>query len=167
MADPFIGEIKPFAFNWAPRYWSTCDGQLLQISQNSALYSLLGIRYGGNGSTNFNLPDLRGRVPLHFSGSYPQGSAGGTEAVLLLPNQVPVHGHTLRGNNAQGVTNSPAGNAWGGIDASNPAYAAPANPVAMAAGAVASLGSNTHGNVQPSLVLNFCIALYGIFPSRG
>ncbi|MBP7864538.1 MAG: phage tail protein [Acidobacteria bacterium] len=166
MADPFIGEIKPFAFDWAPRYWSTCSGQVLLISQNTALFSLLGTTYGGNGQTTFSLPDLRGRVPIHFSGTYTQGAAGGTETVTLTAGQIPQHSHSLRGSNTQGVTNSPAGNAWGGIDVSNPVYTAAANPVAMAAGALGAAGGNAHGNVQPSLVLNFCIALTGIFPSR-
>lgn len=166
MADPFLGEIKLHAHDWAPLNWARCDGQAMSTAQNSALYSLLGTAYGGDGVNTFNLPDLRGRVPVGQSSTYYLGTAGGTETVTLAANQLPFHLHALRGNNSQGSTNLPSGTTWGGIDVSNPVYTPAANLVAMAAGALGATGGNAHGNLQPSLVLNFCIALVGIFPSR-
>ena len=173
MSEPFLGEIRPFGFNFAPRGWAMCAGQMLSISQNTALFSLLGTTYGGNGQTTFGLPDLRGRAPVH-PGNGPglpfvgQGDLGGTEAVTLLPQQLPSHGHVTRASADLAAGSSPAGNLMGakgrgGVDV----YAAATNFTALAPGAVGSAGSSqAHNNMQPSLVVNFCIALEGIFPSR-
>ncbi|MBA4175048.1 MAG: phage tail protein [Leptothrix sp. (in: Bacteria)] len=173
MSEPFIGEIRPFGFNFAPVGWAQCDGQLLSIAQYSALFSLLGTTYGGDGQSTFGLPDLRGRAPVH-PGNGPglppvsQGEVGGAETVTLLPQHLPPHGHTTRASADLAAGTSPAGNLMGakgrgGVDV----YAAPTNLTALAPGAVSSAGSSqAHDNMQPSLVVNFCIALEGIYPSR-
>lgn len=165
MSDPFLGEIKPVAFNFAPRGWALCNGQLLPINQNMALFALLGTTYGGNGQTNFALPDLRARVPLHFSSSYSQGSAVGQNAVTLNTSQLPAHEHTAQATTSAAATSLPAGAApaVSAKDVYVPSLQAAA--VAMApTGAVG--GSQPHPNQMPSCVLNFCIALQGIFPSQ-
>lgn len=171
MAEPFIGEIRLFGFNYAPQGWATCDGQLLNIAQNQALYSLLGTTYGGNGTTNFNLPDFRGRTLLHASASYREGQPGGSETVVLsATSQLPAHSHALLANANPGTSNVPQGNVPADVAvAGSFAYAtAKATPAAtMAAGSLSSNGgSGGHNNVQPSLTINYCIALTGIWPSR-
>lgn len=171
MAEPFIGEIRLFSFNFAPQGWSTCDGQLLNITQNQALYSLLGTTYGGNGTTNFNLPDLRGRTTLHRSAAYSEGVNGGTETVALTATpQLPAHTHVLAANSNPGGANVPQGNVPAAVvDTTKFAYAtAKAAPSAtLAPGTLSSTGaSGGHNNLQPSLTINYCIALTGYFPSR-
>ncbi|MCB1860779.1 MAG: phage tail protein [Gammaproteobacteria bacterium] len=181
MATPFIGEIVMFGGNFAPRSWALCDGQLLSISQNTALFSILGTTYGGDGRTTFGLPDLRGRVPMHPGngpGLTPRslGQKAGVEDVLLNTNQIPSHTHTAT-STANAVTpagnsNDAAGNFWAddaGV-ASGTYHSGPAN-AAMNAGAVTTTLANTggnqeHTNVQPFLCVNFIIALQGVFPSR-
>jgi microcystin-dependent protein len=164
MSDPFIGEVKLFSLNFAPKGWALCNGQLLPINQNQALFSLLGTTYGGNGQTTFALPDLRGRVPFHFGNGYNLGQAGGEEAHALGINEMPLHTHTPRGDASPANAGSPAGNTWGAQDASP--YGSTAN-TAMNATATGPCGSNgPHPNLSPYLTLNFCIALVGIFPSR-
>jgi microcystin-dependent protein len=172
MAEPFIGEIRSFSFSFAPVGWATCDGQSMVIQQNAALYALLGTTYGGNGAS-FNLPDLRGRTLLHRGPGYPEGITGqaGTETVALTTNsQLPVHTHLLAVNSTAGNTNTPGNNVLAVVaDAAKPAYAATkASPAAaLAATAIASGGGSAgHNNMQPSLVINYCIALTGYFPSR-
>lgn len=166
MAQPFIGQIRTFAFGFAPRGWAQCNGQLLQISQNQALFSLLGTTYGGNGTTNFALPNLMGRTPLHFGtgpGLSPRtlGEVAGTEGVTLSSAQMPAHNHTVSANTAAPTSGTPAGNFWAQGN-----YSATGGS-AMAAGDIANAGgSQPHPNLSPYLVLNFCIALQGIFPSR-
>lgn len=172
MSDPFIGEIRTFGFNFAPNGWATCDGQLLSIAQNQALFSILGTTYGGNGQTNFGLPDLRGRAPVHVgsspSGTVQLGELAGAETVTLLPQNLPAHGHNLMASADLVSATSPAGNVMGakgrgGVDV----YAAASNLTPLAGGAVGLAGGNQpHDNMQPSLAVNFCIALVGIFPSR-
>lgn len=169
MTTPFLGQITLYAFDFALRGWAYCDGQLLPINQNQALFSLLGTSYGGNGTTNFALPNLRGRVPVHWGqgpglSNYVIGESVGSENVTLLATQIPQHAHQVvaSGNPAsQGaVTNA----VWA-TGASSP-YASSAN-AAMSPGALtAAGGSQPHPNIAPSLVLNCCIALQGIFPSR-
>ncbi|MFA7405776.1 MAG: tail fiber protein [Pelobacteraceae bacterium] len=171
MADPFLGEIRIFGFNYAPQGWATCDGQLLGIAQNQALYSLLGTTYGGNGTTNFNLPDLRGRTMMHANATYLEGKFGGAETVALTAtSQLPAHSHTLMANSLPGSSNVPQGNILAAVaDAGKSAYATTkASPAAtMAPGALSPAGSSSgHNNVQPSLTINCCIALTGIWPSR-
>jgi microcystin-dependent protein len=160
MATPFIAEIQIFAFDFAPRGWAYCAGQLLPINQNQALFSLVGTIYGGNGTTNFALPDLRGRVPVHNNSI--QGQVSGTESVTLLPSQLPVHSHIPIASSGIPNVGAPSNAAW----ANTTSYAAAVN-TPMAANALAAAGSSQpHPNVQPSIGLNFCIALTGIFPSR-
>lgn len=173
MAEPFLGEIRLFGFNYAPSGWATCDGQVMQIAQNQALYALLGTTYGGNGSTTFNLPDFRGRTLLHASNTYGEGKAGGAENVALATTaELLAHGHTLAANTGPGSSNIPQGNflaATQSPDNTKSAYATTkASPAANLAGGTLSPagGSAGHNNVQPSLTVNFCIALMGLWPSR-
>lgn len=171
MAEPFIGEIRLFGFNFAPQYWSTCDGQTLSISQNNALFSLIGTTYGGDGTTNFKLPDFRGRTLLHANATYREGIPGGAEAVALsATSQLPTHTHALMANSLAGGTNMPQGDVLAAVaDAGKTTYATTkASPAAtMAAGALSPAGSSAgHNNMQPSLTINFCIALTGLWPSR-
>lgn len=170
MATPFISQINLLAFDFAPRGWALCDGQLLPISQNQALFSLLGTQYGGDGRVNFALPDLRGRTPMHFSNASPLGARLGAEAVALTANQLPQHNHALRANTDLANANVP-GNA---LPATRPRgglamYGAPGGTTAtqMHPGSLASSGGGQpHNNMQPYLVMNFAIAMVGIFPSR-
>lgn len=166
--DPFIGEIRAFAFGMIPKGWAVCNGALLAIAQNQALFSLLGTRYGGNGQTTFALPDLRGRTPIQTQiGTLPLGLSGGSETVALTTAQVPSHSHALRGTTSLATTNNPANGVLAQTaNAASAAYAAP-GAATLAATAVASSGTGlAHENMQPSLVVNWCIAVNGIFPSR-
>ena len=169
MSQPFIGQIMIFGFGFAPRNWAFCNGQILAIAQNSALFSLLGTTYGGNGTTTFALPDLRGRVPMQW-GQGPglsdrtQGEVGGQESVALLQTQMPQHTHAALASSAAPAIGVPTGNAWATGGAA--AYAASTNTV-MAAGALSNAGGGQpHENRAPLLTVNYCIALAGIFPSR-
>ncbi|WHM40899.1 tail fiber protein [Streptomyces sp. BPTC-684] len=168
MSEPFVGEIRMVGFNFAPRGWAQCNGQLLPISQNTALFALLGTTYGGDGRTTFALPDLRGRVPLHQGagpGLSPRtlGESTGAETVVLTAGQLPSHTHTLKGAATRQDTNRVTGAAL-----SNSGYYSTQTPTAdMHPEAVAATGgSQPHDNVQPVLCVNFVIALEGIFPSR-
>ena len=170
MADPFVAEIRIFPFNFAPRGWAWCDGQLLPLSQNTALFSLLGTTYGGNGKSNFALPDLQGRVPMH-PGQGPGlslhdlGEVGGSETVTLLESEMPAHSHTMRVSNEDGNSVNPGGNH---IGLGNNIYAAAQNLGQMAAEALAPAGGDQpHNNMMPFLTFYFCIALQGVFPPRG
>jgi microcystin-dependent protein len=173
--DPFLGEIKMVGFNFAPQGWALCDGSVLSIQQNTALFSLLGTTYGGNGTTNFALPDLRGRVPVHqgdgpSTSPYMLGQQGGAETVVLTTAQMPTHSHALAANSATGSATSPIGGFIASeIDSNIGAVSAfsPSSNGSMNAGAVAaSGGSQAHNNLQPYLCVNFIIALQGIFPPR-
>lgn len=173
MADPFIGEIRLFGFNFPPRGWATCDGQLLSIAQNTALFSLLGTQYGGNGTTNFALPDLRGRVPLHMGqgpglSPYTIGQLAGEEKHQLLTSELPPHNHSLLASSGVGTVSAPNGAVLAaGAPTDLPRYTADGLDVTLAANSVGLVGSGTaHNNLQPYLTINFCIALVGIFPSR-
>lgn len=171
MSEPFLSEIKIFAFNYAPKGWAMCNGQLLPINQNQALFSLLGTTYGGNGQTNFALPDLRGKVPNHFGDGLVLGQTGGEMAHTVTTSEMAAHTHTLFSNLAvvspdtnatQGV---PTGNYWANSGKSTYSTSQP-NSI-MGPSAVTNVGgSQPHNNMQPYTVLNFCIALQGIFPSR-
>ena len=165
--EPFIGQIQPFGFNFAPRGWAFCNGQLLPIAQNQALFSLLGTIYGGDGRTTFALPDLRGRTPVHpGANGVTQGQRSGEEAHFLTVAEIPSHVHTARASSAGGNNPNPANNV---LAAAAPAevYHGNENPVAMRPGTVANAGGGQgHDNMQPYLTLNFCIALQGTFPSR-
>jgi microcystin-dependent protein len=162
MADPFLGEIRPFAFGVIPRGWLPCEGQVLPINQNQALFSLLGTTYGGNGVNTFQLPDLRGRLPLGSSQNYPPGTVGGEATHTLTVNETPAHTHMVQASSATGTLSTLQGNYWAG--AMN--YAA-APDTAMAPDAIGAAGqSQPHENMQPYMAVSFCIATNGIFPSR-
>lgn len=168
MADPFLGEIRLFSFNFAPRGWSTCDGQVLQITQNNALYSLIATYYGGDGKTTFQLPDMRGRTPIHSNATYKIGVKGGSETVVLTEKTIPAHTHSLEATTSPAASNTPASNVLSLLPADKAEYAAAtAANTTLNAGAVATTGSSVgHSNMQPSLVINFCIAMTGIYPPR-
>lgn len=166
MSEPFLSEIKIFSFNFPPKGWALCNGQLLPINQNQALFSLLGTTYGGNGQTNFALPNLRGRVPIHFDSSHNLGEAAGSTSVTVNLQQLPTHTHGLQATNDPSLLDTPGGNFLGKAPAIQ-AYGSPASLTPMNAGTVGNLGgSQPHNNMMPYLVLSFCIALQGIFPSR-
>jgi len=169
MGTPFMAEIKIVGFDFPPRGWAQCNGQLLPINQNQALFSLLGNRYGGDGRVNFALPNLIGRIPIHTDSNYPVGTVGGEEAHTLTVGEMPIHNHVANGTSNPASTASPVGNLLATADNSTfgPAYAAASNMVAMASVASTSTGgSQAHENRAPYLVLNFCIALQGFFPSQ-
>jgi microcystin-dependent protein len=166
VADPFLGEIKMFGGNFAPNGWAMCNGQLLPIVQNSALFSLLGTTYGGDGIQTFALPDLRGRVPLHFGqgpglSNYSLGDRSGEETVTLNTNQIPAHQHAQPATAAEEGTNRPGS----AVPAKGGVYAAATDGTTMAPTTPAG-GSQPHDNRQPYLGLNFIIALQGIYPPR-
>ncbi|MBO9592056.1 MAG: phage tail protein [Niabella sp.] len=171
--EPFLSMIVLFGCNFAPRGWAFCQGQILSIAQNTALFSLLGTTYGGNGQTTFALPDLRGRVPIGFGqgpglSNYVLGQVGGTENVTLTINQIPAHTHALMATAEAGDTSDPTGAFPANTGALDKEYKqAPVNKIAMNAAAVETKGgSQPHTIMQPYLALNYCIALEGIFPSR-
>ena len=171
MAQPFLSEIKIFSFGFAPRGWALCAGQLLPINQNQALFSLLGTTYGGDGRVNFALPDLRGRTPISFGASHTLGERGGVQAHTLSTAEIPTHTHTLQGSSTQGNQVNPNFGGTGNILASDPgkAYSPTLTPsgAALDPASVTTVGgSQAHLNMQPFLVLNFSIALQGIFPSQ-
>ncbi|MGG4142653.1 tail fiber protein [Paenibacillus algorifonticola] len=164
--NPFVGEIRVFPFGFTPKGWAPCNGQLLQISTNTALFSILGTYYGGNGRDNFALPNLQGRVPVHVGQNIPLGSVAGEENHTLTVNEMPMHTHQLAASSETADQISPAGNAW--ADTPYTPYAPPSANVTMNAGAIATAGgSQPHNNMQPFLALNFCIAISGIYPPRG
>lgn len=166
MAEPFLGEIKMVGFNFAPKHWAQCDGALLPINQNQSLYSLIGTQFGGDGNTTFALPDMRGRVPVHKTTGYIQGQKGGLEHVTLSAGELAAHTHPLYASANDADNHSPADDVFG--DPTAPIYAGVGNLVDMNAGSVTSAGgpAQAHNNMQPIQVINFCIALQGLFPSR-
>ena len=173
MLEPFIGAICMFGFNFAPKNWATCDGQLVQIQQNTALFSLIGTTFGGNGVQTFGLPDFRGRVPVHQGQStsgtvYTMGEAAGSETITLTTSQMPMHNHMVNANSANGDTGAPAGAIFANSGATDREYLSTGQPnEQMSPNIVSQNGGNQpHDNMQPFLTVNFCIALYGIFPSR-
>ncbi len=173
MADPFVAEIRIYPFNFAPRGWAFCDGQLLPISQNTALFSLLGTTYGGNGTSTFALPDLQGRAAMHPGqgpGLSPRdlGETGGSETETLLASQMPNHGHSLMSLPVPGDSPTPTGGSLARTIGATPyAPSAGAPLVALSPNALAAVGGNQpHNNMQPYLTLNFCIALQGVYPPR-
>ncbi|MDR3537744.1 MAG: tail fiber protein [Acetobacteraceae bacterium] len=179
MAQPFLGQITVFPFNFAPVGWMTCSGQLLPISQYAALFSLLGTNYGGNGTSNFALPDLQGRVPLNQGqgpglSDYVIGEAAGDETVQLTGSTMPGHSHSLGATTTHGSTNEPAGKLLSTVQTGGLAggdkgliYSASAPDTALSPGSIAAAGGNQpHANMQPYLALTYCIAMTGVFPSR-
>jgi microcystin-dependent protein len=166
MANPFMGEIKIISWNFPQQGWAFANGQQLPINQNQALFSLFGTTYGGNGQTTFALPDLRGRVAIHFGDGFTQGQAGGEEAHTVTMGEMPAHNHFFMANNAQGDTDAPFGPS-GSIGNFNAGYGGLTNLTTLAPGEIKNFGgSQPHVNMQPYLVLNFMVALIGIFPSR-
>ncbi|MBA5685480.1 phage tail protein [Rugamonas apoptosis] len=178
MAEPFVGEIRMFGGNFAPQGWAFCDGNLMPISENEALFALLGTTYGGDGETTFALPDLRGRVPIHQGSqdgnSYVLGQQGGSEEVTLMQNQVPAHTHLVGASAAVPPATGAGINVTSGVPyvpaspgAKPKLYAGPGMPAPMYPGAVAaSGGSQPHNNMAPFLGVHFIISLFGIFPSQ-
>jgi microcystin-dependent protein len=166
VSEPFLAEIRIVGFNFAPRGWAFCDGQILPINQNQSLYSLLGTTYGGDGRTNFALPDLRGRVPIHVGNGHSQGQKGGWETHGLTVNELPKHTHQLQASSTEGDTAVAANNVLAAESAAD-LYNAVNNVQDMSSAAVGNTGGGQgHENMQPYLALNFCIALRGLFPSR-
>ncbi|HEX5182779.1 MAG TPA: tail fiber protein [Allosphingosinicella sp.] len=179
MSEPFLSEIKIMSFNFAPKGWALCNGQLLPINQNQALFSLLGTTYGGDGRVNFALPDLRSRIPMSFSGSHTLGERAGAESVTINQQSMPQHLHFMQVDATTAATSNvvtpSSGNSLGsqvgkpssGSNFQVDMFAAPSSLVAMAPQSVSNVGgSQAHENRQPVLALNFCIALQGIFPSQ-
>jgi microcystin-dependent protein len=171
--DPFVAEIRIFPFNFAPTGWAFCDGQLLPLSQNTALFSLLGTTYGGDGKSNFALPNMQGNAPMH-PGQGPGlslhdlGETGGEQTVTLLQTEIPAHSHSVGAQNvALGGVATPAGNTLSRPASGNLYNLASPSPVAMSPQAILPAGgSGPHNNLQPYLTLNFCIALQGVYPPR-
>jgi microcystin-dependent protein len=179
MSDYFLGEIRMFPWDWAPKTWALCNGAILGIAQNSALFSLLGTTYGGNGTTTFALPDLRGRVVLGMgqlpAGSYyPEGAAGGNENVTLVTSQLPAHNHLLKASSGNANVNAAANNYLANAQtaitggANEMIYASTTtNAVALAGTSISNTGGGQpHNNIQPYLTVNYCISTSGIYPSR-
>lgn len=163
MAEPFLSEIRIMSFNFPPKGWASCNGQLLPINQNQALFALLGTTYGGNGTTTFALPDLRRRVPIHVGANHALGERAGTDSVTLTLPQLPAHNHAAIASASVGDTPAPAGALLGGF---NNGYRAATALTTLAPTTVGTIGgSQAHENRQPFLALNYCIALQGIFPS--
>lgn len=171
MADPFIAEVRPVGFNYAPSGWAFCQGQTVAITQNTALFSIIGIFYGGNGTSTFQLPNLQGRVPLH-QGQGPGltarvvGETGGTTAETLSPAQMPTHTHAPACSTGAANNAEPTGDVWA-ADLGGGLNYAPAGAAQMAADAFQPAGNGqAHTNLQPTLAVNYCIALQGVFPPR-
>lgn len=174
MADPFLAEVRMFPFNFAPKGWAFCDGQALPVSQNTALFALLGTTYGGDGKATFNLPNLMGSSPMHpgqgpgLEVVHELGETGGSQDITLLLSEIPVHTHSMKLSDAEGNSSTPAGQ----LPAGAPGvalYTAASSPLTMMAyQAVAPAGGGLpHENMMPYLTVNFCIALQGVFPPRG
>jgi microcystin-dependent protein len=165
MGTPFMSEIKIVAFNFAPKGWALCNGQFLPINQNQALFSLLGTTYGGNGQTTFALPNLQGNVPIHMGDGHILGEAGGETAHTITMQEMPTHLHLFQGTSTTGALNVTTNNILGVSQA--PIYGQPQSLATINPQSVTSIGgSQPHNNMMPYLVLNFIIALQGVFPSR-
>jgi microcystin-dependent protein len=163
MAEPFLSELRLMSFDFAPKGWAMCNGQLLPINQNQALFALLGTTFGGDGRVNFALPDLRGRTPIHEGGGFTLGTNGGEQAHTLSQAEMPQHAHSLIASSADGNTNLPAGALFAG--AAN-VYGGAASLITIQPSVGNTGGSQAHLNMQPFLTLTWCIALQGIFPSQ-
>lgn len=165
MSEPFLAEVRIVGFNFAPRGWAFCDGQILPINQNQSLYSLLGTTYGGDGRTSFALPDMRGRTPVHVGNGHTQGQKSGEETHTLSANEMAQHNHGVQGTSTTANEAVPSDTRLAASNAGNP-FSANKNGV-MGANTISNVGGGqAHNNMQPYLALNFCIALQGLFPSR-
>jgi microcystin-dependent protein len=168
MGQPYVGEIRMFAGNFAPAGWMFCEGQLLPISENETLFNLIGTTYGGDGQSTFALPDLRGRIPLHFGNGFTLAETGGVETITLTVSQIPAHSHPALATNNVGNATAPAGKvlAAGTVVSSSP-YGSDAPLSALQTTSIGSTGgSQPHNNFQPYLCVDFIISLFGIFPSQ-
>ncbi len=163
MSEPFLAEIRMMAFNFAPRGWAFCDGQILPINQNQSLFSLLGTTYGGDGRTSFALPDLRGRTPIHADVGFPLGQKPGEERHALQVGEMPQHTHVARASSSNADAPVPNGFV---LASANNVYHDATNLVAIHSGTLPNVGGQSHENMQPYLVVAFAIALQGLFPSR-
>jgi microcystin-dependent protein len=164
MAQPYVGEIRMFAGNFAPAGWMFCEGQLLPISENETLFQLIGTTYGGDGQSTFALPDLRGRVPIHQGNGFILAETGGAEEITLTVNQIPAHGHPMLGSSDPASARNPQGGVLGRSAAE--VYASEFTPQAISSQSVSTVGgSQPHTNFQPYLCVDFIISLFGIFPS--
>lgn len=166
MASPFLGQITVFSFGYAPKGWALCNGQLLPINQNQALFSLLGTFYGGDGRTSFGLPNLQGRVPVHMGSGFTLGQSGGEDNHTLLVTELPAHSHQANCSMSAATVASPAGKFWAADNAGNLPYST-TGAAAMAGGSITPTGGGQpHNNLAPYIGLNFAIAMQGIFPSQ-
>lgn len=166
MSQPFIGEIRMFAGNFAPVGWNFCNGAIIPIDQNDALFNLIGTTYGGDGQTTFALPNLQSRVPIHVGPGFALGQSGGAETVTLTVSQIPAHSHVPLCNSGSGTQASPAGGMWA-APSTGTIYSNVAPSLAMDPAAVGSSGgSQPHDNMIPFLVVNFILSLFGVFPSQ-
>jgi microcystin-dependent protein len=167
VSEPFLGEIRIVAFNFPPRGWAYCNGQTLPIAQNQALFALLGTTYGGNGQTTFALPNLQGRAPMHFGTGFTLGQQGGEEAHTLIASEMPAHTHALPAQSQAAQAGAgPAGNASFAASGVQPYRTGASQTVAAQSAVGATGGGQPHENRPPFLVVSFCIAMQGIFPSR-
>ena len=165
MSEPFLAEVRIVGFNFAPRGWAFCDGQILPINQNQSLYSLLGTTYGGDGRTSFALPDMRGRTPIHVGNGHTEGQKSGEETHSLAANEMPQHQHVVQGTSNNASETLPSSALLAASNAGSPYSSAQSGN--MGASMVANAGGGQgHENMQPYIALNFCIALQGLFPSR-
>src|SRR5256885_3969970 len=167
MSSPYIGEIRMFAGNFAPVGWAFCNGALMAIDQNDALFNLIGTTYGGDGQTTFAMPDLQSRVPLHVGPGFALGQTGGVESVTLTTSQIPAHSHVPQANSAAGTQPSPANGVWASTNPSINNYSNVAPSLNMDPAAIGSSGgSQPHDNMVPFLAVNFILSLFGVFPSQ-
>ena len=171
MSESFLGEIRIFAGTFAPLGWALCNGQLLPISENDALYTLLGTTYGGDGQVTFGVPDLRSRIPIHTNSTYPLGAMGGVESVTLTTANLPAHSHTMRCSSVTGTAGGPKDGFLAACSSAGGApvdtlYEATADSTLASSSITAVGGSQPHNNIQPFLVVNFIIATQGIFPPQ-
>ena len=167
MAQPYVGEIRMFAGNFAPAGWMFCEGQLLPISEYETLFNLIGTTYGGDGQSTFALPDLRGRVPIHFGNGFTLAETGGVETVTLTVSQIPAHSHPLLGTTVNGTSPNPGGNLLAQTAATIQPYTVEPATNSMNPASIGSVGgSQPHDNLQPFLCVDFIISLFGIFPSQ-
>ena len=167
MAQPYVGEVRIFAGNFAPAGWMFCEGQLLPISEYETLFNLIGTTYGGDGQATFALPDLRGRVPIHQGNGFTLAETGGAEEITLTVNQIPAHSHPMRGTLAAATDTNPAGNVPGKTLVNVSAYGSDAPTTNLHPNSVSAAGgSQPHTNFQPYLCVDFIISLFGIFPSQ-